>query len=388
MTVNITNFSRIDEINAKQWNALVRDGYPFLQHEVLAAMEQCECVGEHCGWIPRHLGCFDDGELIGAMPLYEKHNSWGEFVFDHVWAEAFHRAGINYYPKLVNAIPFTPARGQRLLVKDSARKEITQALLNGARELMQHGQFSGLHSLFTIPDEFKLLNTDEAVCRTDCQFHWHNCDYQDFAQFLATLKAKKRKNICREREKVRQSGVVIRRLDGYTATQQDWHDFDELYRGIYDRKYGHPAFNQPFFMKVAAAIPEQIILLMAYRNEQPIATALMYKDRHTLYGRYWGCSEYLDSLHFELCYYQGIEICIELGLQHFDPGAQGEHKIARGFSPTRTRSLHWMADSRVVSGIQQFAQHEKAHVAQYMDAVKAHSPYQQNHADDIHDAHP
>lgn len=379
--MKITTFPGIDTIDARQWNALVRAHYPFIRHEFLSAMERHACVGERAGWIPRHLACFDDGALIGAMPLYEKHNSWGEFVFDHAWADAFHRAGLEYYPKLVNAIPFTPASGQRVLAHAERREEVVRALLRGARELMRRGGFSGIHSLFLEPDEYDLLNRPGAVSRMDCQFHWHNRGYRDFGQFLDTLKAKKRKNIRRERDKVARSGVVIRRLDGHTAGEKDWHDFSRLYRAIYDRKYGYPAFNAAFFIDLSSALPDQIQLVLAHHggggggDSDPVAAALMYLDDHTLYGRHWGCRGYLDSLHFEVCYYQGIEICIERGLHRFDPGAQGEHKIARGFAPTRTRSLHWMAQSPFSRAIEQFAGHEKSGIKQYINAVKQHSPY-------------
>ena len=282
--MKIATFSGIDGIDGPQWDALVRGRYPFLQHGFLSAMERHGCVGAGAGWIPRHLGCFEDGRLVGGMPLYEKHNSWGEFVFDHAWADAFQRAGIEYYPKLVNAIPFTPACGPRAPARESGRGEIVRALLGGARELMGRGGFSGVHSLFVEADEFELLNTAEAVTRVDCQFHWHNRGYRDFEEFLGTLKAKKRKNIRRERARVAQSGVVIRRLDGHHAGAREWQDFSRLYRGIYDRKYGYPAFNEGFFAEVAALMPDQVQLVMAYRGgrgDEAVAAALMYLDDHT-----------------------------------------------------------------------------------------------------------
>ncbi len=381
--MKISTFSGIDGIDARQWNALVRDGYPFLRHEFLAAMERHECVGRRAGWIPRHLGCFEGDTLVGAMPLYEKHNSWGEFVFDHAWAEAYRSAGIEYYPKLVNAIPFTPASGQRVPTREAGREEIVSALLGGARELMERHGFSGVHSLFVEAGEFGLLNTGDAVSRADCQFHWHNRDYRDFEEFLGTLKAKKRKNIRQEKARVAQSGVVIQRLDGHTAGTADWRDFASMYREIYDRKYGYPAFSEGFFAEVAALMPDQVQLVMARRGSatgEAVAAALMYLDDHTLYGRHWGCRGYLDCLHFEVCYYQGIEICIERGLQRFDPGAQGEHKIARGFTPVRTSSLHWMAHSPFTRAIRQFAGHERSGVKAYINAVQQHSPYHQSNA--------
>ena len=380
--MNIETFSSIDDIDPSRWNVLVRDRYPFLQHGFLSAMERHACVGPRAGWIPRHLGCFDGDALVGAMPLYEKHNSWGEFVFDHAWADAFHRAGLAYYPKLVNAIPFTPAAGQRVLAREHGREGILRALLGGARELMGGGRFSGLHSLFVEPGEFAWLHTEDAVSRSDCQFHWHNRGYPDFDAFLGTLKAKKRNNIRRERARAAGAGVVIRRLDGHTAGEADWRDFTEMYRGIYDRKYGYPAFNLGFFTEVAALMPDQIQLVMVRRKDdaEAVAAALMYRDHHTLYGRHWGCRGYVDCLHFETCYYQGIEICIAGGLQRFDPGAQGEHKIARGFAPTPTRSLHWMAHSPFARAIRQFAGHERSGVKEYINAVARHSPYHRNDA--------
>ncbi|MGI9311034.1 MAG: GNAT family N-acetyltransferase [bacterium] len=382
--MKIKIFPSIDGLDARRWNAMVRDRYPFLRHELLSAMERHGCGGARAGWIARHLGCFDGDELVGAMPLYEKRNSWGEFVFDHAWAEAFHRAGIAYYPKLVNAIPFTPASGQRILTRDDAQSEsgarIVGALLGGARELMRRGAFSGLHSLFVADDEFESLRTADAVSRADCQFHWHNRGYEDFEQFLATLKAKKRKNIRHERARARASGVAIQRLDGCTASARDWDDFSALYRGIYQRKYGRPAFNRAFFAEAAVILGEQMQLVIARRDDAAVAAALMYLDDHTLYGRHWGCRETIDCLHFEACYYQGIEICIERGLRRFDPGAQGEHKIARGFAPVRTRSLHWMAQDSFSRAIEQFVDHEKTGVKQYISAVRRHSPYHRSDA--------
>lgn len=380
MPVKIATFSGIDDSDGPQWDALVRDRYPFLRHGFLSAMERHGCVGERFGWIPRHLGCFAGDTLVGAMPLYEKHNSWGEFVFDHAWADAYRRAGREYYPKLVNAIPFTPASGQRMPARETGREEIIKRLLGGARALMERGGFSGVHSLFVEAGEFELLNTGDAVSRTDCQFHWHNRGYRDFEEFLGTLKAKKRKNIRRERARVAQSGVDIQRLDGHTATPADWRDFSSMYRGIYDRKYGYPAFNEGFFAEVAALMPEQVQLVMVRRDCEPVAGALMYLDDHALYGRHWGCREQVDCLHFEVCYYQGIEICIERGLQRFDPGAQGEHKIARGFTPVRTHSLHWMAHSPFARAIAQFAGHERSGVREYINAVRQHSPYHRSDA--------
>jgi predicted N-acyltransferase len=367
--------SSIDDISATQWNALVRNNYPFLQHAFLQGMESYACVGEHVGWIPRHLVYLKDGRIAGAMPLYEKHNSWGEFVFDHAWADAYQRYGSEYYPKLVNAIPFTPATGQRILLAGDTEEETARLLVTAANTLVERGEYSGVHCLFPSTEDYRILNQQHAVSRYDCQFHWHNRGYTSFDDFLGTLKSRKRKNIKQERRKVVESSVEIRRLDGNSATERDWSDFTRLYEKIYDRKYGMPAFNQSFFMSIARSMPNQVQLVLASRNQQCLAGALMYCDDTTLYGRHWGCDRYIDSLHFEVCYYQGIEICIERGLQRFDPGAQGEHKISRGFIPTRTRSLHWMAQSPFNQAIIQFVTREQSGVQRYIEAVTAHSPY-------------
>ncbi len=377
MAVKIKLHSQIRDIDPAQWNPLVANGYPFLQHQLLDAMEQHGCVGEHAGWIPRHLGCYDDsGDLLGAMPMYEKHNSWGEFVFDYAWADAYHRAGLQYYPKLVNAIPFTPATGQRVLARPDRRQQVAEKLIDAGRQLMHQGEFSGIHSLFVENQDFESLSQTQALTRIDCQFHWHNHDYRDFDHFLSTLKSKKRKNIRQERRKVVDSGVTIRRLDGNTAREQDWQDFTAMYQQIYDRKYGSPAFNLAFFLEVAAQLPDQVLLILVNSGQHCVAGALMYHDDSTLYGRHWGCRGYLDSLHFEVCYYQGIEFCIERGLRRFDPGAQGEHKVARGFVPTETRSLHWIAGRPFQQAIADFVQREQSGVRGYIQAVEAHSPYQ------------
>ena len=372
--MKIQSFTAIDQIDAAQWNALLCDRHPFLRHEFLAAMERCGCVGMRAGWIPRHLGCFEGDALIGALPLYEKHNSWGEFVFDHAWAQAYHRAGLTYYPKLVNAVPFTPASGPRILAAPGRFAQIADALINGAHQLMHAGEFSGLHSLFVAKNQFDALNMRDAVTRNDCQFHWHNRDYQNFDAFLDALKAKKRKNIRHERAKVARAALTIHRLDGASAEPRDWRDFCAMYHGIYQRKFGAPAFNLAFFEEIARLMPDQIQLVIARCGERAVGAALMYLDDHTLYGRHWGCNAQIECLHFELCYYQGIEICLARGLKRFDPGAQGEHKIARGFAPTRTQSLHWVGGA-FAAAIRQFAEQERAHISRYIDAARQHLPY-------------
>lgn len=367
----------IAEIPSQQWNQLVRDKHPFIRHEFLHAMELHHCVGEKFGWLPRHIALYSDSdELLGAMPLYEKYNSYGEFVFDHAWAEAYQRHGLGYYPKLVSAVPYTPARGQRLLAKPGVEEEVQPLLLERALQLTQQLGCSGFHCLFPLPDEHHLLS-QQLLSRYDCQFHWQNRGYRDFEDFLQQLSAKKRKNIRQERRRAAASGVIIRRLDGASASDQDWRHFTAFYEQTFQRKWGMATFNHEFFSEVARQMPEQVLLILAEIDARCVAGALLYRSSHTLYGRHWGCVERIDALHFELCYYQGIEYCIEQGLQHFEPGAQGEHKLARGFLPTLTASAHWIVDPRFRHSIARYVQQEKEAVEDYLQQLLVASPYRQ-----------
>jgi len=367
----------IAEISSQQWNRLVQGKHPFVRHEFLYAMELHQCVGEKFGWLPRHIGVYSDSdELLGVMPLYEKHNSYGEFVFDHAWADAYQRSGLSYYPKLVSAIPYTPARGQRLLAKPGMQEQVQPLLLERALRLTQQLNCSGFHCLFPLPDEHRLIS-QQMLSRYDCQFHWHNRGYRDFEHFLQQLNAKKRKNIRQERRRAAASGVVIRRLDGASASEQDWRDFTAFYQQTFQRKWGMATFNYQFFSEIARLMPEQVLLVLADIDSRCIAGALMYRSDHTLYGRHWGCIEQIDALHFEVCYYQGIEYCIEQGLRHFEPGAQGEHKMARGFLPTITASSHWIVDPRFRQPIARYVQQEKDAVEDYLQQLLASSPYRQ-----------
>lgn len=355
----------------------MRDNHPFLRHEFLHAMEVHRCVGETFGWLPRHIGVYDDSDaLLGAMPLYEKHNSYGEFVFDNAWADAYLRNGLPYYPKLVSAVPYTPARGQRLLVRPEWQSEVYPLLLNRALQLTRQLGCSGFHCLFPLPEEHRFLN-QHLLSRHDCQFHWHNYQYGDFEEFLNRLTAKKRKNIRQERRRAFNSGVVIRRLDGHSATERDWRHFTRFYEQTFREKWGMATFNYEFFSEVARRIPDQVVLVLADIEGRCVAGALMYRSDHALYGRHWGCIQQIDALHFEVCYYQGIEYCIEHGLDLFEPGAQGEHKMARGFLPATTKSSHWIVDERFRASIARYVQHEREAISDYMAMLSASSPYRQ-----------
>ena len=366
-------------IAQEDWNALVKDNNPFLKHEFLSALEQHQCATQRFGWIAHHIAIYDDTDLIAAMPVYEKYNSYGEFVFDHAWADAWQRAGLEYFPKLVSAVPYTPTQGQRLLTKHSEQYTPTdlQALLWQTLQALAHQrQASGIHVLFANDDEQNWLEQGKDVfTRHDCQFHWHNQDYRTFDDFLMQLTAKKRKNIRQERKRVQKAGLTFRVLDGHTATDKDWQQFNHFYQSTFMEKSGTATLNEAFFKAVAQDLPNQIVLVMADQADECIAGALMYRSDHSLYGRYWGCTKHVDALHFEACYYQGIEYCIQHGLQHFEPGAQGEHKIARGFIPTLTRSTHWMTENPFQHGIEHYVQQEQQAIADYMEKCMQHSPY-------------
>ncbi|MBU0655823.1 MAG: GNAT family N-acetyltransferase [Gammaproteobacteria bacterium] len=372
----------LDNIPASQWNALIQDGNPFLRHEWLAALEHNGCVGEEFGWLPRHIAVYEHGILIAAMPLYEKYNSYGEFVFDHAWAEAYKRQGMQYFPKLLSAIPYSPVSGQRLLAQAGREAELFPLLLSAVMQLAEALEASSFHCLFPPADQLDWMAQQGLTIRHDCQFHWLNADYRSFDDFLAALSAKKRKNVRQERRKVVEAGVTLRQLDGHTATAADWERFTYFYRLTFENKWGIPTMNEGFFREMGQALGDRVLLVMADdRAGECIAGSLMFRSDTRLYGRYWGCTEYFDSLHFEACFYQGIEYCIHHGLQVFEPGAQGEHKVPRGFIPTLTRSAHWLREETFRQAVERHSAYEKNSVADYMRSVNQHSPYRADATD-------
>lgn len=373
--MRIEILATLDAVAPEQWNALVQDNNPFLRHEFLAALEHHQCVGKKFGWLPCHIAIYEQQQLVAALPLYEKYNSYGEFVFDQSWAQAYHQHGMAYYPKLVAAIPYTPASGQRFLVQAGREAELYPLLLQSALQMAQELKASGFHCLFPLAEQQDWLEQQHLIVRHDCQFHWHNRGYATFEDFLATFSAKKRKNVKQERRKVAETGVQLRLLDGHTATEKDWQRFAFFYEHTFESKWGIPTLNYGFFREVAQNLPDQVVLVMVDNQHDCIAGSLMFRSQTRLFGRHWGCTEYFDSLHFEACYYQGIEYCIQQGLQVFEPGAQGEHKVARGFIPTLTRSSHWLTDERFRPAIRRHTLLEQRGVADYMQAIQEHSPY-------------
>lgn len=369
--------SSIDACSAQQWNAVAGTDHPFTRHEFLAALERHGCVGQAHGWLPQHLVAFDDdGCLIGAVPLYLKDNSYGEFVFDWAWADAYQRRGLAYYPKSVAAIPYTPVTGPRLLVGDAQRRdEIATALAGLARQWSEAEELSSLHWLFTDEADTALLRDQGLMLRLGCQFHWENRGYQDFEAFLATLNARKRKKIRRERRHVTEAGIRLRIVHGGDMDEHLWRSVFDFYRITFEKKWGYPTLTLDFFREIGRTMAEQLVLILAYKGPAPVAGAICLRSGDVLYGRHWGCYEDYHSLHFETCYYQGIDYCIANGLRRFEPGAQGEHKISRGFLPTPTWSAHWIGEASFRRAIDRFLAQERAAMQDYIKALSEHSPY-------------
>lgn len=358
---------------AHDWNGLAGDRYPFLRHEFLMAAEKSGCVSRDTGWTPRHIGLFDDNDrLVAAMPLYEKTHSWGEFVFDWTWAQAYRQAGIDYYPKLVSAVPFTPAPSNRLL---ASAPSLRPALVHAALEYAKECSHSSLHVLFPGTDELEVLEDAGLKTRKDCQFHWYNDGYRSFDDFLARFSARKRKKARRDRRHVSEAGIRFRWLTGHELDGSIWADVYQLISLTFLRRGSMPYFSYEFFVDVSRHMPDNILVVMAEKNRQPVAAAVFYVSDAVLYGRYWGNNTNYNALHFETCYYQGIDFCIANGKKIFEPGTQGEHKISRGFRPVSTWSAHWLARPEFFTAIADYLDEEERHVERYIAAVHEHSPY-------------
>ena len=374
----VTTVERIADIPASQWDAVAGEDYPFTRHAFLDALERHGCVGERVGWLPSHILVHAGGRLVGATPAYVKLHSQGEFVFDWSWAEAYARHGIDYYPKFISAIPFTPSTGPRLLVHpDAPRHEVKRALAAGAVEITRAMGASSFHWLFPRECDAAALERCELLIRSGCQFHWSNRGYRDFEDYLDAMSSKRRKEIRRERRQAASAPVEIEIHDGRTATEEHWRAYHALYSSTYDRKWGYPALSVGFFTSVAASLPDRILLVLASRDGRHVAGAHCFVGGDTLFGRNWGCIEQYRGLHFEMCYYRLIEYCIRRQLSRFDAGAQGEHKLLRGFLPVETRSAHWIADPRFREAIGRFLAGERSGLARYRRAMERHSPYRE-----------
>ncbi|MEK6352530.1 MAG: GNAT family N-acetyltransferase [Burkholderia cenocepacia] len=373
------------EVPADEWNALLaRDAQPtpFLRHEFLDALHVARCAVDDTGWSPHFVTLTDanTGRLAAAAPVYAKQHSYGEYVFDWAWADAYQRNNLPYYPKLLCAVPFTPVQGTRLLAADDdARRRLAATLLAFAEQ----SDVSSLHVLFPTGDEARLLESMGMMLREGVQFHWLNDGYRHFDDFLGTLEQKKRKNIRAERRKVHDAGVTFRQLTGDQITDADWRFFSRCYRQTYREHYSSPYLNLDFFRTIGATMPENLLLVIAEADGKPIASALAVYRRGehgggTLYGRYWGAIEHVPCLHFETAYYQLLEFCIDAGLDTFEGGAQGEHKLARGFLPTVTHSAHWLAHPAFSDAVARFLERETEHIHAYVDELREHDPFRRS----------
>jgi len=372
----------IAEIAPAAWNALTGSDYPFLRHEFLLALEYSGCVRAKTGWQPLHVlveAPVEPHQLLACMPLYAKTNSMGEYVFDWGWADAYAKHGLDYYPKLLTAIPFTPCTGPRLSCAPGLDlATLLPPLLVEIKALAQRLQASSWHLLFPQNDLRDSLSAQGLLQRTGCQYHWFNADYRDFDHFLASFSSRKRKNLRKEREKVSAAGIDFETLRGTQITSSHWQRFYQFYQSTYLVRGRAPYLNEDFFLQLGETMPEHLLLVLARRDGQYIAGALFFTGGDTLYGRYWGCTEEYQFLHFETCYYQGIEWCIQHGIKRFDSGAQGEHKIQRGFKPVRTSSCHWVRHPDFALAIARFLQEEEQYIGEYVNRAAEFLPFRKD----------
>ncbi len=356
-------------VDPRQWNALT-GGHPFLRHELFHALHETGCASERTGWLPRFVTLWQDGRLAAAMPLYLKSHSYGEYVFDWAWADAYQRHGFAYYPKLISAVPFSPVQGPRLLAADDeARGRLLRAALTLAADT------SSLHVLFPLPEEAAMVAEAGMLLRRGVQFHWRNPGYRSFEEFLAALSHDKRKKIRQERRRVREAGVRFRWLLGRDIRSDDWLFFTRCYKTTYRAHRSTPYLNRAFFERLGETLPENVMLVVAELDGNPLASVLNVYSGRVLYGRYWGAVGYIPALHFEACYYQVIEFCIEHGIDVFEGGAQGEHKLSRGFLPVQTVSAHWLKHAEFARAVEQFLARETAGVERYLDELNERAPF-------------
>ncbi len=361
------------EVDPAQWQALVGDN-PTLSHSFLHALHDTGCAADATGWSPRYLILTRDGVLHGALPLYLKEHSRGEYVFDHAWADAFHRHGMPYYPKLLSAVPFTPVSGSRLLARTAEdRQLLARAALQVARQL----NTSSLHILFPNDDDRQVLADAGYMLREGVQFHWENHDYADFDAFLASMKMDKRKKLRQDRRRVEDAGIHFEHLAGRAISDEVLRFFYQCYVLTYRAHFSKPYLSLAFFQRLLAETPDSLMIVLARRGDQPVAAALNLVGGQVMYGRYWGTQEFISGLHFEACYVQAIDYCIRHRLSRFEGGAQGVHKMSRGLVPTATWSAHWVADRRFADAIADFLAQETAAMNDYIDELESHIPFKE-----------
>lgn len=373
---NVRIVQSLAEIPARDWDALHDGTNPFVAHAFLEGLERHGCLRADWGWTPHHLTLWRDGDLIAAAPGYLKDNSHGEFVFDHAWAHAYARHGSEYFPKWLCAVPYSPVTGPRLLARDEAGR---RQLLAAMRDIVERTGLSSAHVNFHRENEDAAFDgtPDGAwLSRADVQYHWRNNQgWRDFDEFLAAMDHKHRKNIRQERAKVARAGVTFRMLHGDEASEADLDAIHDFYLQTFAEYGNSPALTLDFIRHLATSMPRNLVLMLADQDGETIAGALCLRGGDTLYGRYWGASRQIPGLHFETCYYQGIEYCLREGLRVFEPGAQGEHKIARGFLPTFVRSRHWIADPVFSAALEQWCRDETVALRRYARMLETHTPF-------------
>ncbi len=372
----------LEAVERADWDACANPGGPvpydpFVSYDFLSALERSGSATPETGWTPLHLLYQDKGRIAGAMPLYLKSHSYGEYVFDHGWADAFERAGGAYYPKLLCAVPFTPATGRRLLTKDNT-PETARKLMAGLKAVADDLGVSSAHITFPAKADWELLGASGFLQRTDQQFHWENRGYDSFDGFLDDLASRKRKNLRKERATALENGISIDWITGKDLTEDHWDAFFTFYLDTGARKWGQPYLTRPFFSMVSETLADRILLILCRREGRAIAGALNFIGGETLYGRYWGAIEHHPFLHFEACYYQAIDFAIAHGLKRVEAGAQGAHKLARGYAPTPTYSAHWIANPSFREAVAHFLSHERDAVAEHIDALKEHTPFRKD----------
>ena len=355
------------DVTKPKWNSWIPNDYPFLQHEFLVGLESSGCTTADSGWQPFHITVCNEGDLVGFMPCYLKTHSYGEYVFDWSWADASQRSGLSYYPKLLSGIPFTPATGPRLLVAEGIdSREVWIFIVDWIKDFCASKKISSWHILFPSANDSDLLTELDCHQRAAIQFHWFNQDYRDFQDYLSCFVSRKRKNIKKERSRVKEQAIEMEMVTGSEILPEYWSAFYDFYQMTYAKRSGHGGYlSRDFFLSVLPKMGDQVVMSVAKITSQPVAAALYFKSSNTLFGRYWGCTAEYDFLHFEACYYQGIEYCITHGLSKFDPGAQGEHKIQRGFKPTKTYSNHFIESREFSNAVKDFTEKEADHVERY-----------------------
>lgn len=371
----VRQISSLHDIPPEKWNSLDGENYPFLRHQFLHGLEKYKCLENH-GWFPCHFIAEQEDRLIGAVPLYLKTNSTGEFVFDWDWADAYERAGGQYYPKLVTAVPFTPVTGPRVLVQPGIERcSIFRLLLEHVCRFAKKLDVSGYHVLFPDTTDMQLLDNQELLVRLGVQYHWENDNYTDFDDFLSVLSYKKRKQIRKERRVLHNENIEVDILEGQDISDDHWSVFHRFYQSTFYRKWGEPRFTLDFMKSLSRDMPEAPVLFMARSGKEYVAGALAFRGNNTLYGRHWGCIQNFKFLHFEICFYQTIEYCIRHGIRKFDAGAQGEHKLKRGFVPVETYSTHWINNESFRSALKSYLIHENHAIKSYISEMSQHLAY-------------